>query len=205
MTMNHSSTPLLPGLPDPVSDSQQVFRAVLDALSRPGSLQSLSVLPPAPPPLAAATGALLLALADADTPLWLAPSVDSPEVRAWVTFHCGAPWAETPAQATYAVFSVHDPLPALAAFGLGTAEAPQLSTTILMQGVHFGDAAFAPWSLRGPGIADRTPLCASPLPAGFADLWAENSTSYPQGIDALLLGENTLCGLSRTTALTSQS
>jgi alpha-D-ribose 1-methylphosphonate 5-triphosphate synthase subunit PhnH len=153
--------------------------------------------------LAAACGAVLLTLADADTPLWLAPSLDTPEVRAWLTFHCAVPWAETPAQATFAVQSVHDPLPPLDAFCLGTAEEPQQSTTLLLQGVTFADSADGAWSLRGPGIADHQPLVLCPPPPALATLWADNAACYPQGIDALLISEDALCGLSRTTVLTT--
>ena len=60
------------GFRDAPTQSARAFRGILDALSRPGTIQTLSgpVTPPAPLSQAAAT--LLLTLADTTTPLHLA-------------------------------------------------------------------------------------------------------------------------------------
>ena len=74
-------TGLLPGFADPVLDAQRVFRGVMEALARPGSLQPLADLPEVPAPLTPELAAIALALADADAPLWLdAPLAGAPAV-----------------------------------------------------------------------------------------------------------------------------
>jgi len=78
----------LPGFADPVSDAQSTFRAVLDAMARPGQVHHVGGGLTAPAPLDRATAAVLLTLVDNETPLW----VDSAaaDAREWLAFHCGA-------------------------------------------------------------------------------------------------------------------
>ena len=64
-------TPDRPGFADPVADAQSCFRAVLDATSRPGTVKAAGTGLRPPVPLDPATAAVLLTLADADTPLGL--------------------------------------------------------------------------------------------------------------------------------------
>ncbi|MBD0275911.1 MAG: phosphonate C-P lyase system protein PhnH, partial [Acetobacteraceae bacterium] len=67
-----NGTALVPGFGDPVRDAQAVFRAVMDALARPGPPRALPAGLPRPPgPLAPELGAIALALADHEAPLWL--------------------------------------------------------------------------------------------------------------------------------------
>ena len=65
------------------------FRAVLDAMARPGRLHQAGVGLAAPAPLDPATAAMLLTLADGDAPVWLDPC--AAPAREWVLFHAGAP------------------------------------------------------------------------------------------------------------------
>ena len=81
---------LQPAFTDPVLDAQRGFRAALKALAGPGLIQTLHASPGIEG-LAPATYALCLALLDVDTPLWLAPSFDTPVIRANLAFHCGCP------------------------------------------------------------------------------------------------------------------
>ncbi len=76
------------GFADQVIDSQACFRAVLEAMSRPGRVQQLAAPPEIPPGLSPAAAAVLLTLVDADTPLRLSAGR---EAEAWVRFHCGCP------------------------------------------------------------------------------------------------------------------
>ena len=78
------------GFGDSVLGAQSVFRALMDALSRPGVPQVLGsfVVPPAP--LTADLGAVALTMCDHDATLWLDPVLAiSPAVGAWLQFHAG--------------------------------------------------------------------------------------------------------------------
>ncbi|MBP0573397.1 phosphonate C-P lyase system protein PhnH, partial [Mycobacterium tuberculosis] len=77
------------GFAAPVLDAQATFRAVLDALARPGTVMALTRPGLVPPPgLPAAAAAVLLALADRDTPVFLAGGRAHPAAH-WLAFHTG--------------------------------------------------------------------------------------------------------------------
>jgi alpha-D-ribose 1-methylphosphonate 5-triphosphate synthase subunit PhnH len=70
--------------------------------------------------------------------------------------------------------------------GLAAAAAPEL----------------ARFTARGPGIKVAAPLVAPWAPAGFVDAWRRNTGLFPRGVDLLLVDEDTVAALPRTTRLT---
>jgi alpha-D-ribose 1-methylphosphonate 5-triphosphate synthase subunit PhnH len=187
------STLLHPGFADPVRDSQAAFRAVLDAMARPGRIHTLAAPAEPPPPLERATAAVLLTLADADTPLWFDPAAAA--ARDWASFHCGASFAAIE-RATLAVALA---LPNLARLAVGTDEAPEGSATLILQIAALGSGLV--YRLEGPGLAEPATLQAAGLPQGFADAWAANRRLFPQGIDVILCAGDRVAALPRTVRL----
>ena len=138
------------GFADPVFDAQAVFRALMDAMARPGSVRKIGRRAEPPQPLSTVAGAVALALCDHDTPLWLDPSLrGSAAAVAWLGFHCGAPLAHTPAEAHFALVADPAGLIALENFSQGTQEYPDRSTTLVLQVEDFSSgeslAARRPW------------------------------------------------------------
>ena len=77
------SVALAAGFADPVIESQGVFRAVMDALARPGTPMPLSAALAPPAPLTPGLAAVALTLADHEAPLWLDPPLaEAPAVAA---------------------------------------------------------------------------------------------------------------------------
>ncbi len=181
---------LLPGFADPVRDSQATFRAVLDAMARPGRVHAVTAPANPPPPLDRATGAVLLTLADAETPLWLGP--EAARAQEWITFHCGAP----PASAEAARFGVALGAIELRAFFAGTDEEPETAATLILQ-VEALDEGPA-LRLSGPGLAGPERLSVRGLPDGFAAQWAANGLLFPRGVDVILCAGDRLAALPRT-------
>jgi alpha-D-ribose 1-methylphosphonate 5-triphosphate synthase subunit PhnH len=179
-----------PGFADPVAGSQATFRAVLDAMARPGRGHAAGAALRPPSPLAAATAALLLTLADIDTPLWLAP--DCAPARQWIAFHCGAPVTADPARARFAIATA---LPDFAAFDMGSDDVPERSATLIVQ-VRALDAG-QPFMLSGPGLRVPAPLLVDGLPGDFATRWAANHALSPRGIDLILCAGARLVALPR--------
>ncbi len=181
----------LPAFPDPVLDAQSCFRAVLEAMSRPGSIVTAGMGLAPPTPLMPAAAAVALTLADADTPLWQDAGEDAAN---WIAFHCGAPMMATPGEATIAL--VADGLPALSSFACGTEEEPQRGATLIVQVASLSDADG--WVLTGPGIERTHRLRVDGLPADFLPQWAANRADFPCGVDIILCAGTRLAALPRT-------
>lgn len=181
------------GFADSVADSQAVFRAVLDAMSRPGTVHAVQALAEPPAPLHRATAAVLLTLADADTPVWLDSAAAA--ARAWVAFHCGAP-ASGLADAAFAI--ALQPVD-MAGLHAGTDEAPERGATLVLQVAALGEGQA--WLLSGPGVQHEAALRVDGLPDGFADAWARNAALFPRGVDVVLCAGDRLAALPRTVAL----
>lgn len=184
-----TGAPDRPGFADPVADSQRCFRAVLDAMARPGTIRNVEC-PAPPPPLCPASAAVLLTLVDHETPLWIDPAFGG--ARDWAAFHCGAAFARPGA----ASFLLTAELPALGALRQGSDEAPEESATVILQLPRLG--AGAGFRLSGPGLAHPAVFSAEGLPPGFAGLWAANHAAFPLGIDMILCAGAYLAALPRT-------
>jgi alpha-D-ribose 1-methylphosphonate 5-triphosphate synthase subunit PhnH len=188
-----------PGFADPVLDSQRVFRAVLSALSRPGTpVPVASDLAP-PAPLNVAQAAIALTLLDLDTPAWLDPVAATDEVADWLRFHCGCPLVADPAKAAFALLADSAGVSELGRFHPGDAEFPDRSATLIaaISGIGCGRTV----TLRGPGIEGKTTVALDGLPDEFDLRWADNHALYPLGVDLILAAPETIVGLPRSTKM----
>jgi alpha-D-ribose 1-methylphosphonate 5-triphosphate synthase subunit PhnH len=189
------------GFPDPVFDSQRIFRLTLEALSHPGRVIELPAVLDSVPLVPASAAAICLALADLDTPVWIQPGKSglANEIAALLRFHCGCPITDDPANAAFAL--VHDAasLAGLQKFSAGSAEYPDRSTTLLVAvpALEQGD----PWTLKGPGIPGHRSLAPAGLPETFRREWGENASLFPRGIDLILCCGPRIAGLPRTTMI----
>lgn len=199
MSLCRPTEGLLPGLPDPVLDSQSVFRAVLHAMSHPGSIVSVPVCLVPPPPLDPATAVTALTLTDYETPLWLDAAAATPPVSGYFRFHCGCPVTAGVEEAAFAIITNASAMPPLSVFPAGSDDFPDRSTTLIIQlpSLDQGD----PWTLRGPGIADSTVFSPSGLPAAFPGWLTDNRTLFPRGIDLIFTSGASLAALPRSTRL----
>lgn len=188
------------GFSDPVQHSQTSFRALMDAMARPGRIASIAEAVGSPEGMAPALAATALTLCDLDTPVWLGPGFDTPVVSGWLRFHTGAPIVTDAGAASFALLDAEQPLPSLDVFTLGTDEAPERGATLLIQVPALQGSAAMQW--QGPGIKDPVamPLCGLPAP-----LWRQRamlSAAFPRGLDLYLCRGADLIGLPRSTAIT---
>jgi len=193
--MLNAAQTLAPGLPDPVFNSQRVFRAVLDAFARPGSIHEIVLSVPSPAPLKPGTAAIALTLADFETPVWLQPQERGP--ADYLRFHCGCPIVADMAAARFAIVADAHSLPPLSSFNAGDISYPDRSATLIVQVDAL--AARAGVKLRGPGIREHALLHVGGLPPRFWSEWRENAALFPRGVDVILIAGERIAALARTT------
>jgi alpha-D-ribose 1-methylphosphonate 5-triphosphate synthase subunit PhnH len=186
------SNELSPGFADPVADAQSCFRAVLDAMARPGQVHTVSGVS-APAPLCDAAAAVLLTLADHETPLWLDPAAT--RAGAWIAFHTGASIVPA-AQATFAMALA---LPDLICLSDGTDEMPETSATVILQVASLTTGN--QFVLEGPGLREPRIVSIDGVPTDFVANWQRNHGLYPRGIDLILCAGNQLTALPRSVSV----
>ncbi|WP_207482669.1 phosphonate C-P lyase system protein PhnH [Arenibaculum pallidiluteum] len=196
---------LATGFADPVLDAQAAFRRLLAAFSYVGRIQEVAEIAEIPAPLNAATASFCLTLADLETPLWLDGAAGRPAVAAWLRFHCGAPLADAPEGAAFAVVADPAAMPRLDRFAPGTDQYPDRSCTVVIQVEALsqgqGQGQGQTLRLQGPGIDGTLDLVVTGLPPWFAETWALNHAIYPMGVDLVLTCGRKLVALPRGTRI----
>jgi alpha-D-ribose 1-methylphosphonate 5-triphosphate synthase subunit PhnH len=190
-----------PGFADPPGSAQAAFRGALAAASRPGAILLLDQATDPPPGVQPAAMALLLALLDPDTRLWLSPSAAAGDGAASLHFHTGCPVVPDPAEADFALIGAPEELPPLEHFKAGTEDYPDRSGTLVLQVPAL--AAAGAWRLAGPGIRGEAALGVAGLGADFVAAWARNGARFPRGVDLFLVCGARLCALPRTVHILS--
>lgn len=168
---------------------RRLFRAILDATARPGTIAELGPLLQGAPAISGVVATFCDAsqtLADPDRLLSAADRSFSgarlePPSRARFVLADGAvaPGDWTPA--------------------LGTLEAPDLGATLILRVGRLGEGAA--WRLSGPGVPGERILRASALHEGWIEARARWCGQFPLGCDLLLADAQRVAVLPRTTRI----
>jgi alpha-D-ribose 1-methylphosphonate 5-triphosphate synthase subunit PhnH len=146
-----------------------------------------------------AAAAIALTLFDHDTPVWLDPRLAATGVEEWLKFHTGAPVTTETAEASFALVSNGASLPALGQLALGSSEYPDRSTTVIVQVESLSEGRA--YELHGPGIDGVTTLNATVTPDDLFERLAVNARLFPRGIDVVLVHDDAIVAIPRTTRL----
>ena len=191
------------GFADKVLSAQSTFRSVMDAMARPGSVQRIVAAAGAPAAMMSGTAAIALTLFDHDTPVWLDPRMsETSDVTKWLKFHTGAPVVLDSSICSFALIGDGSALPALDRFALGSNEYPDRSSTLILQveSLTQGESL----ELRGPGIDGTAVLRAAIQPADLFERLAVNAALFPRGIDVVLVDDDAIVAIPRTTRLAAR-
>jgi alpha-D-ribose 1-methylphosphonate 5-triphosphate synthase subunit PhnH len=191
------------GFADKVLSAQTTFRSVMDAMARPGSVQHIAAPAGMPSGMMCGAAAIALTLFDHDTPLWLDASMSqAPDVAKWLKFHTGAPIVSDASVCAFALIGHAAALPPLDRFSFGTNEYPDRSTTLILQVRSLAQGL--PLELRGPGIDRVAVLQAAIQPADLVERLAINAALFPRGIDVVLVADDAVVAIPRTTRLVAK-
>ena len=191
------------GFADKVLSAQSTFRSVMDAMARPGSVQHIAVAVGAPAAMMRGSAAIALTLFDHDTPVWLDERMaETSDVTKWLKFHTGAPVIADSSICSFALIGDARALPALDRFAFGSNEYPDRSTTLILQVDSLTQGTSV--ELRGPGIDGTVVLQATIQPADLLERLAVNAGLFPCGIDVVLVADDAIVALPRTTRLAAK-
>ena len=191
------------GFVDKVLSAQSTFRSVMDAMARPGSVQRVVASVGTPSSVMRGTAAIALTLFDHDTPIWLDSRMsETTEVAKWLKFHSGAPVVMDSSICSFALIGDADALPDLDRFAFGSNEYPDRSTTLILQVESLTQGAA--FELRGPGIDGTAVLQAAVQPADLFERLEINQTLFPRGIDVVLVADDAIAAIPRTTRLAAK-
>lgn len=187
------------GFSDPVDGAGQTFRAILNVLSRPGTVVEIDGPAEIPEGLSNAAAAILLTLADYATPAWLSDTVATHTITSYVRFHTNAPITANTEQSMFAVWGKEAAAFSAGIFNPGTPQYPDRSTTVIIEVDGFDEGPNV--KLSGPGIDGTTHFQVGGVPKNF---WAEmqqNNALFPLGVDVIFAGRNQLAALPRSTRI----
>jgi alpha-D-ribose 1-methylphosphonate 5-triphosphate synthase subunit PhnH len=193
-------TQIAPGFADPTVESQAVFRRVMDAVARPGTIQEFAYVPEAPRGLDRAAGAVALTLFDLETQVWLDPVLRDGPAEDWIRFHCSCPLTTAPTEAAFALIADATACPPLSRFNQGDAKYPDRSTTLVIQVAALVGGRSV--TLSGPGIKDRAAIAPTGLSDGFWEQVQANNAQFQFGVDLLFVAGGLITALPRSTRVT---
>ncbi|MBV9564690.1 MAG: phosphonate C-P lyase system protein PhnH [Bradyrhizobium sp.] len=189
---------LPPGFADKVLSAQSTFRSVMDAMARPGSVREVTAAVGTPSAMMRGTAAIALTLFDHDTPVWLDQALrERQDIGKWLKFHTGAPIVADASICSFALVGDAHGLGSLEDFSLGSSEYPDRSTTLILQVASLTEGR--EFRLRGPGIDGAAILRATVEPRDLFDRLAINVALFPRGIDVVLVADDRIVAIPRTT------
>lgn len=193
-------TELPAGFADKVLSAQATFRAVMDAMAHPGTVRQVTASVGTPSSLMRGAAAIALTLFDHDTPIWLDRTMAATlDIAKWLKFHCGAPVIADCSVCSFALAGYGNELPEFDRFSLGTNEYPDRSTTLVLQVESLtGGRAY---ELCGPGIDGTAVLQAVIAPDDLFERLAVNAPLFPRGLDVVLVHDEVVVAIPRTTRL----
>ena len=197
----------------PAQAAQQTFRSVLEAMARPGRVQT--IVPSASagmqaPGIGIGLCAVLLTVLDAECSLHIDAALPSDKLSTYLRFHTGVRLEADSAASDFVLLgAAHAEAGVWSRLRNGSDEAPQRGATLIVE-VPALDAAVSSGlpsdlhsglrlCLRGPGIEAVQRLAVTGLGADFWHARIAAQAEFPRGVDLLLCCGERIAALPRST------
>ncbi len=180
---------------------QRTFRLLIEALARPGTLQSLSdPMPDVPPGVDPYIASVAVTLLDHEVRFATSGPTAAP-LTAYIARRTGARPAP-PEEAGFLFACGHDADSPLERLPVGSLEFPEHGATVVLTVERLfaqgGDGA-STMAVEGPGIPTVARVHARGLAPAIIEAFIDMNREYPEGIDAFLVDpDGRLVGLPRT-------
>ena len=191
-----------PGFESPSTDAALSFRAILNAMSRPGKVVNMPVKLPHVDGFSPVSAKIALTLCDHETSVWLDPGFEA-SAGDYIAFHCGSRMGGDVGGADFAFFGNCPDAGQLKSLKSGTPDYPDRSATAVIQVSGFGNGTSV--RLAGPGIKGSAWLSIEGLEPVFWSWWRQNNLSFPLGVDVIFTTGDAVAALPRTTRLLEQA
>ena len=190
--------PAMPPRQTVISDlEQRTFRALLDAMARPGTIRVLPASPGAEGPWATVLTVMQSLL---DHEVTFCVEADDRSVHEQILRRTGARSASLD-QADFVVTDAAHAAATITAAREGDLEAPERSATVIVRADHVGEGATQA-VLSGPGIASVVPLALDGVTAEALRALVERNAAFPNGIDTVFVDtEGRVTCLPRSTRI----
>jgi len=191
---------LLNTFPNTQSDSQIIYRLLLDSLSKPGTiadvptalcLQEENYLP-------SSVWAIAQTLFDADTKVYVSAMLANDTVLQSLSFHTNAVVVSEQLHADFAIIPLSE-LNTLDDFMLGDIAKPHKSSTVLVvvDALSHGESLY----LQGPGIEVQRAISIASMSDQQITLLRANHELYPCGVDFIFCAPQQWLALPRSTVV----
>lgn len=184
---------------DKVFDTQKIFRAVLEAMSRPGTLQTIEL-----PPLNAPAGfnrhaaAIAFTLLDEATTFGMIPGNEDWEQ--YIRIHTGAGQTEN-CKADYLITQGKEVWPGYEHFNRGSLTSPEKSSTLIVtvESMDENGCGGETLVLKGPGIETINRVTLKGFDNRNIKAVQELNNEFPLGVDMILVDvDGRVCALPRS-------
>jgi alpha-D-ribose 1-methylphosphonate 5-triphosphate synthase subunit PhnH len=190
---------------DNVHDTQQVYRRLLDTLSRPGTTASIAFAAEKlifSDTLHNSIAAAALTLLDNEVTFHMALT-GAEALESWIRQSTFSRSAE-PEEADYIFASGSETLAWASKLKNGLPEFPETSATLLLtvENCMASEEGSSVYLLQGPGIRGEATIRVSGLEPAWMHIREELNEEFPRGIDIWLLDTNgNIIGIPRTTRI----
>ena len=178
----------------------RAFRAILDAMARPGKICTLPILIDECEPAFATSLTILLALGDHLTSIYLAEEFRRAEIEKQLRFHTGSQLMQEQGRADFAVLNASGADIGLDLWKRGDPEYPDQSATLIIQSTSLSQGD--PVQFSGPGVQSEISVRIANIMPSFWKARAEVNAIAPLGLDLLFVSPHAILGCPRSTRIT---